>query len=116
MSKRITIVYEVPDSYDIVRITGLGELDVLKQCGSDAMSERDELKAQLAKARARIATLEGHLDWIGWSSDGVERCRQQLAEARAANERLIETITGQLRCNSVIVTGYPSKAAEAGGE
>jgi hypothetical protein len=54
------------------------------------MRERDEARQQLAESRARIATLEGHLDWIGWSSDGVERCRQQLAEAQAAAKEALE--------------------------
>lgn len=29
---------------------------------------------------ARVLELEGHLNWLGWDSDGVERARKRIAE------------------------------------
>jgi hypothetical protein len=50
-----------------------GDLDHWETCTEHPARQR------LAAAEARVTTLEGHLDWIGWSSDGIGKARSKLA-------------------------------------
>jgi chromosome segregation ATPase len=42
----------------------------------------DRLAAEVKERDGRIEQLTGHLDWLGWSSDGIAAARQQLDELR----------------------------------
>lgn len=48
-------------------------------------AEIERLREALAERDERIAKLEGHLDWIGWSSEGIEKAQAELA---AKDERI----------------------------
>ena len=115
--KRLTVVYEVPDTYDVTRITGTGELEVVKCEWSDALShladalaalERLKEEVDLHKARA-ICELADEGDEAahecGWVVCGccwnnaaaahkkvAEQLNAQLTEAQARNASL----SGQL--------------------
>jgi hypothetical protein len=83
MTKRLTVVYEVPDIYDVTRITGTGELYVAKCSWSDAMRERDDALQRLAAAEAALLEL--------WTSSRLsvisEETRNAIRAARAAGGR-----------------------------
>ena len=48
--KRLTVVYEVPDDYNVTRITGTGELEVVRCESMDVMQELGKVTARLAAA------------------------------------------------------------------
>lgn len=53
--KRLTVIYEVPDDYNITRITGTGELNVVRCESMDVMQELGKVTARLAAAEAERA-------------------------------------------------------------
>jgi hypothetical protein len=81
--KRITVVYEMPDDYDVTRITGTGELIVVTCVQEDAI-------AQLAEARAALET-----------TDTYQKCQSLIRErdeARAERDVLLACRHGDQRC------------------
>jgi DNA repair exonuclease SbcCD ATPase subunit len=59
-----------------------------KELLANAILFAADIAARERELEARIATLECHLDFLGWSSDGIQAARDQLAAANAEIERL----------------------------
>jgi len=64
------------------------------------MMERDAARTEIERLKERVVQLEGHLDWLGWSSDAelehtlAERCewfcRQALPNLEACNPDTVD--------------------------
>lgn len=49
--KRLTVIYEVPDGYNVTRITGTGELNVVWCESMDALERLAEVEAENKRLR-----------------------------------------------------------------
>lgn len=106
MSKRLTVIYEVPDDYQVTRITGTGELEVV-QCVSDDLSARlaeadkhlEEVEERFSFAEAcvkdrdaRLAAAEAERDGLRVEQQLLDGKMQMLGKRLAAAEALNEQI------------------------
>lgn len=48
---------------------------------------------EIERLKARVVQLEGHLDWLGWSSDGIQRARNTMDRICDLNKRALAIIT-----------------------
>ena len=76
MTKRLTVVYELPDDCDVTRITGKGELNVVTCVQGDAIEERDAARRLLAEANRRLTEIQAELygkglEVSGWHQNGA---------------------------------------------
>lgn len=63
------------------------------------IQERDRLLDQIErlekendKLSSRIGELTGHLDWIGWSSDGVAKAQSEIERLRCDSGRTLQNV------------------------
>ena len=43
--------------------------------------------AEIERLQSRIQRLEGHLDWVGWDSEGVEKAKAEIERLQAGLKR-----------------------------
>ena len=63
-------------------MTGPGEYDGPFTTSSDC--QRCSLHNEIERLQARVEQLKGHLDWVGWSSDGVAEGQAKIEQLREA--------------------------------
>ena len=61
----------------------------------DQMREIATLKAEVERLQERVIKLTGHLDWVGWSSDGVAKARAEVERLQSANDGQKQAIINQ---------------------
>jgi hypothetical protein len=54
VSKRLTVVYEVPEDCDVTRITGTGELEVVSCVSGDALQRLAAAEADASHLRVQL--------------------------------------------------------------
>jgi len=73
------------DVNDVTLLGGLRAIrDNLRSGGQIGSSQTiDDAIAEIDRLRDRVDQLTGHLDWIGWSSDGVEKAKAEIQRLRS---------------------------------
>jgi len=72
---------------------------------------RDALLEKIDRQAARIQELRNHLDWIGWSAEGVLRAKRQVADLErcaAAQQRQLDTLGEAARILRDLGTPQPA--------
>ena len=73
----------------------------------------DEAADEIERNHARIEELKGHLTWLGWSSEGIERAKAEITRLQAELEECrAEAAALRNECADRFMAGYRSRDAE----
>ena len=64
-----------------------------------------EVAEEIKRLQAQVTKLKGHLDWLGWGSDGVDKARAEIKRLRAVDKQVRTYV--DIRCN------HPQAAGES---
>ena len=59
----------------------------LDSCVGEALGRKDN---EIVRLQARVRQLNGHLEWIGWDSDGVIKTKAEILQLRAVVAKLLK--------------------------
>lgn len=102
--KRLTVIYEVPDDIDVTRITGTGELNVVRCEWMDALERLAAAEAERDAAR---------LGWDGEIQIAVGFKRERDECRRLLREACDYIATASF--NDAMITRWAERAAKAAG-